>query len=136
MRVNSLQLHDFAALAKRLSAWTTNSLFTLLVLVVGVGFGRQMTNWWAADASPPPVVAAGLDNPAQVRMLQFGDASWSLCRRWSWATSQRRSNNCGLPAAKSSWQDRPSISRRRTIAFSNSSPVARRRSRAWQMEAL
>ena len=81
MRVNSLQLHDFAVLAKRLSAWTTNSLFTLLVVVAGVGFGRQVTSWWAADASPPPAVAAGLDDPAQVQMLQFGDASWSLRRQ-------------------------------------------------------
>ena len=81
MRVNSLQLHDFAALAKRVSAWTTNSLFTLLVLVVGVGFGRQVTSWWGADTSLPPTVAASVDDPAAWQMLQFGEASWSLCRR-------------------------------------------------------
>ncbi len=76
----------FAGLAKRISAWTTNSLLTLLVLVAGVGFGRQVLKWWAADASPsgdsrfaPPNDALG--DPMQLHTLQFGDLSWALGRQ-------------------------------------------------------
>ena len=41
----------FAGLAKRISAWTTRGLLTLMVLVAGLGFGRQVLKWWAADAA-------------------------------------------------------------------------------------
>ena len=84
MPSNRLKSHDFAALAKRISAWTTNSLLTLIVLVAGLGFGRQTLKWWAADASPSSVVALPTDSPdnlAQLHTLQFGDNSWSLRRR-------------------------------------------------------
>ncbi len=78
--------HGFAALAKRISVWTTNSLLTLLVLVAGLGFGRQVLKWWAADASPPGNSIIGsfgddLGDPAQLHTIQFGDASWSLSRQ-------------------------------------------------------
>ena len=71
--------HDFAALAKRISAWTTNSLLTLLILVAGLGFGRQVLKWWAADASASPIAS---DRPASpFQTLQFGDNAWSIGRR-------------------------------------------------------
>ena len=77
----------FATLARRISVWTTNSLLTLLVLVAGLGFGRQVLKWWAADASPPPGGSAvaltgdALGDPAQLHTIQFGDASWSWSRQ-------------------------------------------------------
>ena len=77
----------FATLAKRISVWTTNSLLTLLILVAGLGFGRQVLKWWAADASPRPAGSAitlpggDLGDPAQLHTIQFGDASWSLSRQ-------------------------------------------------------
>ena len=48
--------------------------------------------------SPPPVVAAGLDDPAQVQMLQFGDASWSLCRRSVMGNKQKAIEQLRAPA--------------------------------------
>jgi hypothetical protein len=81
MPVNCLQSYGFAALAKRITAWTTNSLLTLIVLVAGLGFGRQVLEWWAAGASPSPTVVKSLDDPTQIHTFQFGDNSWSLSRR-------------------------------------------------------
>jgi len=76
----------FAGLAKRISAWTTRGLLTVIVLVAGLGFGRQVLKWWAADATPPGTAAVGLatdglGDPSQLHTLQFGDNSWSLQRR-------------------------------------------------------
>jgi len=75
-----------ATLAKRISVWTTNCLLTLLVLVAGLGFGRQVLKWWTADRSPPrnSVVGLptdGLGDPMQLHTIQFGDSSWSLRRQ-------------------------------------------------------
>jgi hypothetical protein len=81
MPANSLQSYSFAALAKRITVWTTNSLLTLIVLVAGLGFGRQVLNWWAAGASPSPTVVNSVNDPAQIHTFQFGDNSWSLSRR-------------------------------------------------------
>ncbi len=81
MSADSLETHDFAVLAKRISAWTTNSLLTLIVLVAGLGFGRQVLNWWAADAAPSSAVAASTGDPSQLQTLQFGDNTLSLGRR-------------------------------------------------------
>jgi hypothetical protein len=75
----------FAALAKRISAWTSRILLTLLVLVAGLGFGRQVLTWWAADRQPENAAAVlpydPLGDPTQLHTLQFGDSSWSLRRR-------------------------------------------------------
>jgi hypothetical protein len=76
----------FATLAKRISSWTTNSLLTLLVLVAGLGFGRQVLKWWKADASPRGAAGAispgdGFGDPMRLHTVQFGDSSWSLRRQ-------------------------------------------------------
>lgn len=86
MPANSPKPHDFAALAKRISSWTTKSLLTAIVLVAGLGFGRQVLVWWAADPTPkgPATIALsrdGLGDPTQFHTLRFGDNSWSLQRR-------------------------------------------------------
>jgi len=78
---------DYARLAKRISATTTNCLLTAVVLVAGVGFGRQVLRWWAADtaqspeASQPAEVADGLGDPLRLHTLQFGDQPWLLHRQ-------------------------------------------------------
>ena len=76
-----------APLARRISAWTTNSLLTLLILVAGLGFGRQVLQWWAADVPAPQgrpglvTPAESLGNLAQLHTFRFGDLPWSLRRQ-------------------------------------------------------
>jgi hypothetical protein len=77
---------DYAQLAKRISTYTTNGLFSAVVLVAGLGFGHQVLVWWAddpSDATPgrPSTVAEGLGDPAKMHTLEFGDQPWSLARR-------------------------------------------------------
>ncbi len=75
---------SFGLLARRISAWTTNGLLTVIILVVGLVFGRQVLRWWAADAprsnaaSATPRIGQGLGDPSQPHVLQFGNQPWSL----------------------------------------------------------
>ncbi len=79
----------FGLLARRMSAWTTKSLLTAIILIAGLGFGRQVLRWWAADApaadaaadAPSSAAPDGLGDPWQPHLLQFGDQSWSLRRQ-------------------------------------------------------
>ena len=78
--------NDFGQLAKRISTYTTNGLLSAVVLVAGLGFGRQVLVWWADDASSPPgkqlaSVADGLGDPARMHVLQFAHQPWSLGRQ-------------------------------------------------------
>lgn len=79
--------HGFAHLAKRISAWTTNGLLTLVILLAGLVFGRQVLKWWAADATPPaetsvaPLASDGLGDPAKAHFLQFGNQPWAIERQ-------------------------------------------------------
>jgi hypothetical protein len=79
--------NDFGGLARRISSWTTNGLFTALVVVAGVGLGRQTIVWWRADAEPPtsPPVGtawgAGFDDPTQPVELALGDTPYELTRQ-------------------------------------------------------
>ena len=78
---------DFAALARRIASWTTNCLLTAIILIAGIGFGRQVLRWWAADKAEPiasnPLLSAtdGLGDPWTPHFLQFGDQPWSLWRQ-------------------------------------------------------
>ncbi len=76
----------FAAVATQISSWTTKGLLTAIVLLAGLGFGRQILTWWAADATSPGNPANGpamgaLGDPRQLATIQFGDDCWSLRRR-------------------------------------------------------
>jgi hypothetical protein len=77
----------FALLGRRISAWTTKILLTLIILVAGFGFGRQVLRWWATDAAEPPraagpvTAADGLGDPARPHVLQFGNQRWSIGRQ-------------------------------------------------------
>ena len=78
---------DFAALAKRISLWTSNGLLTVIVLTAGVGFGRQVLAWWAADSSQSAAALATalplgkLGDARQCHVIRFGDQPWSLRRQ-------------------------------------------------------
>jgi hypothetical protein len=77
---------SFADLAKRMSAWTTRGLLTAIILVAGLGLGRQVLKWWAADSADPkatddqPPAADGLGDPARPHIVRFGNQPWSLRR--------------------------------------------------------
>ena len=74
----------FALLAKRISAWTTNGVLTVTLVVAGLSFGRQVTQWWAAEESAPLGLAenmAGPADPDRPHIVQFGDNPWSLHRQ-------------------------------------------------------
>jgi hypothetical protein len=81
------QTASFGKLAKRITGITSNCLFTAIVLVAGLGVGRQILIWWSADAprqaapSPTGDLAGGLGDPTQLHLLQFGGQGWSMARR-------------------------------------------------------
>ena len=78
---------SFATLAARISSWTIKGVLTALVLVAGLGFGRQVLRWWSADrrqssaASATPWADDGLGDPAQPHVLRFGNQGQSLRRQ-------------------------------------------------------
>ncbi len=78
---------SFGQLAKRISAWTTRALFTAVVLVAALGFGRQVMRWWHADAAGPAapgrtlLVNDGFGSLDHLHMLQFGNSLMSLARQ-------------------------------------------------------
>jgi len=76
----------YAALARRMAAWTSNSLLTLMILLIGIGFGRQVLIWWGDDASESgpsdaPQAADGFGDPERLHLLQFGGSAWSIRRQ-------------------------------------------------------
>ena len=75
---------DYAQLATRISGFTTKCMLTGIVLVAGLGFGRQVLQWWAEEESSRGGLvqtADGLGDPLQPHLLQFGDLPWSLRRQ-------------------------------------------------------
>ncbi|GEM_PF-5964648 len=83
--------HD---LSRRIATWSCNFLATLLVLVAGIGFGRQVLRWWYETDPPRPKLpqipssSAGLaggfhavDDPTLgVTELTFGGSPWVWTR--------------------------------------------------------
>lgn len=81
---------DFGRLARRISIWTTNGLFSALIVVVGLGFGRQVVRWWHAPssgdgASQLPYLQPG-HSSLDPRNVAFGNLEWSLDRQMVAAT--------------------------------------------------
>lgn len=73
----------FASLAKRIAAWTTNCLASALIVVAGLGFGRQVLFWWAED-NPPHTARLGADlfaDPSATHDVEFGNQAWTMSRR-------------------------------------------------------
>ncbi len=75
----------FAALAGRMSGYTSRVLLSAVVVVAGVGFGRQVLRWWRDDAAagaPPPAAAVpGLGDPWAAHEVIVGDRPWSIARQ-------------------------------------------------------
>lgn len=63
----------FGRLARRIAGWTANLLATALVLVAGLGVGRQVLVWWY-ESPPAPAAAAATgeqlppETPAELKM--------------------------------------------------------------------
>ncbi len=91
------QSNSLGRLARRISAWTTNSLLTFMLLVIALGFGREVLHWWHEDRSPSSaalsVPADSLADGAAPHILEFGNQAWSIRRQ---EFSGRQSD---LPAA-------------------------------------
>ncbi len=81
----------FARLASRISAWTTNGLFSALILVIGLGFGRQVVRWWhAPPIAEEPLQPLGLlprEGEGLGESVSFGSLGWSVDRRSVAATA-------------------------------------------------
>jgi hypothetical protein len=75
---------SFGKLSKRITGITSNCLFTAIVLVAGLGIGRQILIWWSVDETKQAVPAGGSAigfDPAGLHVLQFGSKNWSMARR-------------------------------------------------------
>ncbi len=68
-------------LARRISAWTTRGLLSAIILVAGLGFGRQVLRWWSEDARAPAPTPGLPDrlrpaDPAGPSRLGVGPKGW------------------------------------------------------------
>ncbi len=71
-------------LARRISRWTTNALLTAMLLVIALGFGRQVLHWWHDETSPRralPEIGTVPNGAAETQILAFGDQNWSIRRQ-------------------------------------------------------
>lgn len=137
----------YARLAKRISAITTNCLLTAIVLIAGLGFGRQVLKWWAGDGEEPVAASRaaqgtdGLGDPARLHVLQFGDQTWSL-RRQSIFGDKRAAAialraNCREVVRQGGWPtDRPPKSERELLSRLAASEPVEQESAAWRLYEL
>jgi len=76
------QPKSLVQLARRISAWTTNCLLTVMLLVIALGFGREVLHWWHDEGTPPAVAPVDpLSDGAGLHVLEFGDQAWSIRRQ-------------------------------------------------------
>ena len=79
------QSQSLGRLARRVSAWTTNSLLTVMLVVIALGFGREVLHWWhdegTSPAAGPSVAADPLGDGTVPHVLEFGDQAWSIRRQ-------------------------------------------------------
>jgi hypothetical protein len=72
----------YAALARRLTQWTTKGLLTALIFVAGLGFGREVLRWWtgrgSADLTGPLTPGDGLGDPSRRQEMLFGNSPWQI----------------------------------------------------------
>lgn len=73
---------DFGALARRISTYTSRTLLSVVVVVAGVVFARQVLEWWGDDAADSHVrpLAADPGHPSAGRELLVGDHPWVIVR--------------------------------------------------------
>jgi hypothetical protein len=80
----------FGLLAQRVSSWTTKAVLTALILVAGLGFGRQVLQWWKGDTSIDiPLPSDGLGDLGRVHEIQVGSGTWSIRRQSLAGTRQQ-----------------------------------------------
>jgi hypothetical protein len=75
--------NGFGRLAKRIADWTTKALFSALVLVGGLGFGREVVRWWRGEEAPDASFLPGSEFGAGEGPVQiaFGDLPVGLGRQ-------------------------------------------------------
>jgi hypothetical protein len=73
---------SYGQVARRIGGWTSNGLFTAIVVVAALAFGRQVFVWWS-EGKPRPAAAGRRTAPpvAAGDRLQFGAADWSMVRK-------------------------------------------------------
>ena len=56
-----------------------------MLVVMALGFGREVLHWWHREPAPPAAVpsmsAEALDDPAAPHYLEFGNQGWSIRRQ-------------------------------------------------------
>jgi len=78
-----------APLARRISAWTTRGLLTLLIVLVCAQVGREAVRLWRQDAEAPPVrrgdpramAGGGLADATVAQVIEAGDSPWTMRRQ-------------------------------------------------------
>lgn len=70
----------------RFAQWTGRSLLTMIILIVGISFGRQVQDWWtpALPRNPGSAARAEIDrwcDPSRYGLVEFGGMSWCLGRQ-------------------------------------------------------
>jgi len=82
------QPKSYGDVARAISSYTSKGILTALVLVAGLGFGRQVLRWWRQGAEPPSATLGAEEPSARVRdtgpdhVLRFGEQPWSLRTTW------------------------------------------------------
>jgi hypothetical protein len=77
----------FADIARRITSRTTDLIAIAIVVVASLTFGRQVLQWWHAEAPQPgtagsaPVVQPGWEDQLQPVSLEFGDLPLSMTRQ-------------------------------------------------------
>ncbi len=74
-------MQSFAELANRISTWTTRLVLSVLVVLAGWGFGRQVMEWWAAGPAGGPAPAADGDLEelsAREPQMVLSDGRWAM----------------------------------------------------------
>ena len=133
----------FGRLAGRLSAWTTRGVMTAMIVVAGLGFGRQVLRWWEGDApagsTPADAgVADGLGDPGRAHLLQLGEGSGTLRRQvvaGDMAEAARRLQAlcCEATRAARAPSDAPGPSERRFLQSIADKKPAEEEAGVWQV---
>ncbi len=78
------QSPSLGRLARRISAWTTNGLITVMLVVIALGFGRVVLHWWHDEAPVPaaaPLAADDFQSDGAPHVLKVGDQPWAIKRQ-------------------------------------------------------
>jgi hypothetical protein len=115
----------FLKAANRVSVWTTRLLLSGVVLVIGLGFGRQVLEWWAPASAQPESVSMAPDSLADAmhpHRIAFGDGALSIERRTMAGTREEAvaalgkqcgeaTRNAPMPAAEPNASERSLLER-------------------------